>query len=427
MYINVLERPKVMTILFVNVIVKNDYLTVIFSMSKSYLLTFAAAVCMLFTSCFKDEPLNAECDIEEAYLHADNPGNVFFQLSDSLVKVTSAMHTVNFSPLRPGSDLTRLAPCFRLTPGAKISPENGSVHDFSNGPVEYTVTSEDGAWNRKYLVYIKAMPQSEPGEMEEGTLCYDFEQCSLEPVKGKYYMWSDFDDENNWATGNPGFSIARPSAKPDEYPTSPIADGYDGKGVKLTTCSTGDLGAMMQMRLAAGNLFTGIFDAQAAVMGVSGALKATHFGDGAKNKINVRPLRISGWYQYTPGETFQNKAGKPIEGRIDEGDIYAIVYKNTDQNGNAVYLDGSNVLTSDLIVAKALSGHVGKTEGGWKQFDIEFDYIKDMDLARLANYGYSLTLVFTSSCKGDVFEGAIGSTLLVDKVRVDYERPKYNK
>ena len=25
------------------------------------------------TSCFKDEPLNAECDIEQAYIHVDNP------------------------------------------------------------------------------------------------------------------------------------------------------------------------------------------------------------------------------------------------------------------------------------------------------------------------------------------------------------------
>ena len=32
------------------------------------------------TSCFKDEPLNAECDIEQAYIHVDNPlGETFIK------------------------------------------------------------------------------------------------------------------------------------------------------------------------------------------------------------------------------------------------------------------------------------------------------------------------------------------------------------
>ena len=41
----------------------------------------------------------------------------------------------------------------------------------------------------------------------------------------------------------------------------------------------------------------------------------------------------------------------------------------------------------------------------------------------LANYGYSIAIVFTSSCEGAHFEGAIGSTLLIDKVKVAYEKP----
>lgn len=36
------------------------------------------------TSCFKDEPLNAECDIEQAYIHVDNPEAMFFSKNDTL-------------------------------------------------------------------------------------------------------------------------------------------------------------------------------------------------------------------------------------------------------------------------------------------------------------------------------------------------------
>ena len=39
------------------------------------------------TSCFKDEPLNAECDIEQAYIHVDNPTDIFYQASDTLADI----------------------------------------------------------------------------------------------------------------------------------------------------------------------------------------------------------------------------------------------------------------------------------------------------------------------------------------------------
>lgn len=395
-------------------------------MSKSITLIAFAATAAMLTSCFKEEPLGNECDIEEAYIHADVPGDVFFQPSDSLVRVTATQDMVNFAPLRPGTDLTRLAPHFRITEGATISPANGSEHDFSAGPVDYTVTSEDGAWQRTYHVAITAMAPDEPDEpvSTTDTLRYDFENNYLETQNKRYYMWSDYLADGsmayNWATGNAGFAIARGSAAADEYPSVPLAEGYEGKGVQLTTRSTGSFGTIVNMRLAAGNLFTGVFESRIAT---KTPLLATHFGDGAGNKINFKPLSFSGYYQYTPGETFQDKQGKPVEGRIDEGDIYAIVFKNTDDNGNAFYLTGDNVQTSPQIVAKALTGHVTRTEGGWQKFELDFVYSKELDPQVLANYGYSIAVVFTSSCEGADFEGAVGSTLLVDKVRIAYERP----
>lgn len=391
-------------------------------MSKSYTIVIAAALCGLLTSCFKDEPLNSECDIEEAFIHADNPEEVFFQPSDSLVRVASTQTVVVFKQLRQGADLTAVAPQFRITPGATITPASGSVQDFSQGEVEYKVTSEDGEWSRTYLVRVTA-EEPKPEEKAD-TLKYDFEHFFLEIRNNKYYVWSDLladgTEALNWATGNGGFAIARGKAKPDEYPTVPLADGYDGNAVKLTTSSTGSFGIMMNMRIAAGNLFTGEFDSNSAT---KQPLGATHFGAGANNAINFRPLRFKGYYQYTPGATFQDKQGKAVEGQVDQGDIYAIVYKNTDADGNAFYLDGNNVLTSTQIVAKALSGHVDATSG-WTEFDIPFEYTTELDPTVLANYGYSLAIVFTSSWDGAAFQGAVGSTLLVDKVRVVIDRTK---
>lgn len=396
-------------------------------MSKIHTVLALVLLSFLLSSCFKDEPLGNECDIEEAYIHAADPSAVFFQPSDSLVRVTATQNVVNFAPLRPGTDITHLAPYFRITEGATINPANGSEHDFSQGPVTYTVTSEDGSWHRTYTVGITAMEPEQP-EAKSDSLRYDFEYSYLDPKTNKYYMWSDYlADGNlayNWATGNAGFAIARGTATPEEYPTTPFADGVDGAGVSLVTRSTGSFGTLVNMRLAAGNLFTGVFESRIAT---KTPLLATHFGDGASNKINFKPLNFSGYYQYTPGETFQDKQGKTVEGRIDEGDIYAVVFKNTDSNGNAFYLTGDNVQTSSQIVAKALTHHVGRTEGGWQHFDIDFEYTSELDPEVLANYGYSIAIVFTSSCEGASFEGAVGSTLLVDKVRIAYEKPAQDK
>ena len=43
-----------------------------------------------------------------------------------------------------------------------------------------------------------------------------------------------------------------------------------------------------------------------------------------------------------------------------------------------------------------------------------------VDASVLAAFGYSWTLVFSSSKGGDSFEGAIGSTLYIDEVEVTY-------
>ena len=127
-----------------------------------------------------------------------------------------------------------------------------------------------------------------------------------------------------------------------------------------------------------------------------------------------------GVYQYSPGKVFQDRDGKPVEGRTDTGNIYAILYKNTDENGKSVVLSGDNVMTSPLIVAKAIINKVEVT-GEWTPFQIPFTYLEDIDRDRLAAYGYNLAIVFTSSDRGANFEGAIGSTMLVDNVKILWE------
>lgn len=370
------------------------------------------------TSCFKEEPLNAECDIEQAYIHAENPLDMFANLTDTIVKVLSNEQEIKFTVKR-NTDISKMAPLFTLTEGATINPASGSEQDFTNGPVTYIVTSQDGEWSRKYSVSF-SYPPVVYEEMK-----YDFEDYFLNEVKPvhKYYVWSDKNDDgtraNNWATGNPGFNLSNGSAKPDAYPTVPIAAGEEGTldgsaCVKLTTRDTGTFGSMAKMPIAAGNLFLGKFDATNAL---KDAMKATQFG----MPVSFKPIRFSGYYKYERGAKFTNSKKQEVSDRQDYGTIYAVLYDNHNAEGEAITLYGDNVLTSEQVVAIAQVPDIDNTPE-WTQFDLDFIYKKEIDMKKLVQMGYSLAIVCSSSVEGGSFMGAVGSTLYVDKFRITCEK-----
>ena len=384
-------------------------------MKQSRFIVAALSMSCITTlsSCFKEEPLNAECDIEQAYIHADNK-ILFTNPSDTLVNVQSDTTKIEFT-MTQFANLKKQAPMFRLTQGATIQPESGSVHDFSNGPVTYVVTSEDKQWTRTYQVSIKKGQTTMPNEIE-----FEFENAYLS--KG-YYNWQENWNGNKldiWATGNSGFQMSNSSSKPEEYPTVMIEDGHKGKGVKLTTQRTGKIAYMVHKPIAAGNLFIGQFDATDALRD---AMKATKFG--RPFSFSAKPEKLEGWYKYQPGEKFTDKDMNELN-RHDYGTIYAVLYENIDENGDAVVLYGDNVQSSKQIVALALVGEThddnGKIAIGntpeWHHFSVDFEYKKTINPTKLKNGSYSLAIVSSSSSDGANFLGAVGSTLWIDSFKL---------
>ena len=372
------------------------------------MILLTGVVCAALTSCMKDEPLNAECDIEQVILHTPNVDEVFFSPTDSVKHLLYTDDAVTFN-VRRNAPVEGITLEFKITEGATIERLTEGTGFEADVPVHYRVTSQDGQWHRDYAITVSP----EPVHVVSSVIAYDFENFELEPKQGKYYIWHnerlDGTFGNDWATGNPGFKLSMPSAAPENYPTSPI-DGMDGKALKLVTRDTGPFGAMAKMRLAAGNFFLGEFDVSQAL---SNAMTATRFGI----PFNLKPVRFTGYYQYQPGPKFQDKAGKEVPGRVDEGSVYAVFYRNHDAEGNPVRLMGDNVLTSPLIVGIAKVKQLPATNE-WTPFDVEFEYDSDIDMQLLANKGYNLAVVFSSSADGAIFEGAIGSCLLIDKVRL---------
>lgn len=383
-------------------------------MRKNRLLLQACAIAVLalgfLSSCIRNEDPSMECDIELMSIAGDENVQYFYSINDMSKEVlsteTNPTFTVRSLILMP----KKMAVHFTLTPGATIYPESGSVQDFSEGDVTYTVTAEDGVTTRTYKVGFRkaAMPVT-----EESFENYEEKQYSNKDLY--YHIFYELNDNNEkqynvWASGNEGFclSVLNKTISPEEFPTSSDPNGRTGRCVKLQTLSTGDLGKYIKRPIAAGNLYLGRFDASKALVS---SLLATEMGI----PFTSVPVRVTGYYKYTCGAEFTDASSNIIPGRQDEADIYAVLYHNKDENGKSVMLNGGNVLTSPYIVRKARVESLPETDE-WTLFDMVFEGDEEIDQELLKNQGYNLALVFSSSKDGASFEGAIGSTLYIDDV-----------
>lgn len=343
---------------------------------------------LTWVSCIRDEAPGAEADILACHV-----------TGDILKREPIIENDVVTLMVKASADITRQAPEFVLTEGATIVPASGSEHDFST-PQYYTVTSQDGQWHKEYkVIYIVAGLST----------TYSFEHVL---VKNNYDVFYEVDDIGNtimtWASGNAGFSLTGAASQTSDFPTIVSDNGKNGKCAELVTRSTGDFGAQLKMPIAAGNLFMGTFDVLSAVVN---ALKATKLG----LPFEHVPTYLTGYYKYKAGEVYSEN-GKPVSGKKDKCDIYAIFYETDDV---VKTLDGTNAFTSSNLISVARIEDQKETDE-WTQFYIPFIARpgKVVDLKKLEAGLYNIAIVFSSSIEGDRFNGAVGSTLYIDEVEL---------
>ena len=358
-------------------------------------------LCLAVTSCIQNEALNVEAAID---------GCSGSDIQQCLIDPNE--FTVQLYASR-AADPSKININFNLPAGASIVPvqrftEDGiNTYNFKDeNPRLFKVTSEDGAFSATYTIRLW---------QTEMPFTYDFETLSSD---NPYHKFTEDNPSSGTiirrlelASGNPGFELTKMAKAPDGYPTVQVNGGVDGgKCVKMETKDTGSFGSMVKMYIAAGNLFIGSFEVGQALSG--NAMKATHFGF----PFFYYPLRLEGWYKYKAGPTFSSK-GKPVEGRKDECDIYGVLYETDD---NVQFLDGSTSLNSPNIVALARNIKELPETDIWKQFNFKFEPQngKSIDPDKLGKGIYKLAIVFSSSVDGAKFEGAVGSTLYIDKVTI---------
>jgi len=365
---------------------------------------FPILLIAVFASCIKPEAANSEADIIAVTLPDGYTGRATEIFNDSI-----AIHLSNNVYFK------FLAPEFKLTPGATILPESGTIRSFYS-TVYYEVTSENGQWTKRYAVTADwaAAP-------DENT-AYEFENVKMDNLE-RYQIFYEKNDEGqekfSWASGNSGYALTGAASSYQEYPLYQSDNGVSGKCACLTTCTTGTFGPMVGMPLAAGSLFIGSFDLATAV---TAPLKATHFG----MQWDAVPVKMTGKFKYTPGSEFYVKdasapGGKRLDPtRHDKCNIYAVFFESTKE---MPYLDGENSLSENNpnIISTAVlpeKDALGSTD--WKEFSLEFVARegKTVDAVKMKEGKYSLAIVMTSSADGNKFEGAVGSCLLVDNIHI---------
>lgn len=354
------------------------------------------------TSCIQDEALNVEAAID-----ACNGDNV------QLVNIdTENKKLAVYVPKSATFNSQHLT--FTLPEGASIKPDPKLTtdippfYDFSeNRTRPFTVTSEDGVWKTTYQIELISteLPTS-----------YHFENLQ-ENSNAPYDIFYEMQRESGtakilqWASGNPGYKLTGMSHSNEDYPTVQSSKGYSGKCAKLTTMNTGSFGEMVKMYIAAGNLFIGSFDLTNALIN---APKATKFGF----PFYERPQYLTGYYKYKAGSVYTEK-GQVAANKKDRCDIYAIMYE-TDENTS--FLDGENVFKSSNLVLLARINPDDIIESDeWREFRLPFEEInnKTIDSQKLKEGKYKLGIVFSSSVDGANFNGAVGSTLYIDEVKIE--------
>ena len=357
---------------------------------------FGCGFMFLMASCIREEKMNIEAAIE-----ACSGSNI--ELSD-----VNNDHTVVLF-VQQGVDRSRINIEFQLADGATIQPveaknDSADYYDLTS-PRYFKVTAEDGAHSVQYKV--TAVPSEMPTE-------YYFD--NLYPTEGRafdvfYELNKPQKQFLKWCSGNTGFNLTAMAQSRTDFPTFQEEQGRTGKCLKLVTRDTGKFGRMVKMYLAAGNLFAGSFDLKDAL---SNAPKATKFGF----PFFKIPVSLTGYYKYKAGPVYTRK-GVAVDSIRDKCDIYAIMYK---ADNNSDVLDGTNAFTSPKLVLLAHMNQGDVVESDeWTYFSIPFETMngKSIDKTDLAAGKYKLSVVFSSSVDGANFNGAVGSTMYVDDVKLN--------
>ena len=286
-----------------------------------------------------------------------------------------------------------------LSSFATSDKQVGDILDL-NDPQQILVTAEDGSistWTITSFV-ASATPQLDNGDLN---LWYK--------TGSDYYEPGADAATTIWGTGNPGTQILNKLA------TIPEDLGNGNLAAHLVTLDNGKLAGTFGAPIAAGSLFTGIFNSDK--IDPSDPEAAIEFG----TPFSGRPTQLRFKYSYQPGVENKDKSGNVLAFG-DACDIYALLEIRL--GGKTERLATAWFRSSDdqpELATMELSFTYGELDGSFP------DYMKPTDHGYVSGDSATfvlpthITFVASSSFDGANFAGPMGSTLIIDDVEMVYE------
>ena len=330
------------------------------------------------------------------------------------------------TPGTTGEQLKELVPTFEVSEGATLLYNNveyvkGTPIDFSGEKTQVKVKPEKGTTLTYTITYDVINDFSfkvdfdAPWELKNAT--------DVEANKYQEY----YEPGNGWVTSNEGLKYIKAMYGTGSTALYPQAGPYlvtetddtatgSGKAARLVTADTKGRYVLVTAipKVTSGTVYNGIFS-----VNIMNTLQSTHFG----NVCTKEPKSFKGFYKYTAGPDYYqaNTPGDPKKAhevtldntKTDAPAMNAVLYEI--KSYSADHLDGTNLLTSDKIVAIASVKDAGE-RSEYTAFNVNFEYKngKSWDSSKI----YKLAIVCSSSKDGDNFSGAPGSVLYIDNLEV---------
>lgn len=352
-------------------------------MSNAFKMSIVIPVMLITCSCIQEDHFgkSAEKKILSFFIEGQ-VGNT---------SINQEAKTISIS-VSADAEITNLKPTeIIVSTFARVYPDKGIIQDFST-PVTYIVTAENGS-TQEYIVNVKQ-------EGTEPQLENSYFDTWFTTPSG--YKEPGADANSIWATGNAGtVTLGDPNVTPL------LITGND-YAAKLVTLDLGSLAGGIGQRMAAGSFFAGKFE-----LDIGNPLNSAKFGI----PFSARPTKFSVKYAYSPGSPYLSKNGQALA-KEDSCDIYVLLENREGPEPKRVAtgwfrsgdekIDQFYNITVDLVY-----GPLNSTIPDYQKPGNGLYALADERVTHI-------TVVFSSSYNGAIFEGGTNSTLVVDDFLLIY-------
>lgn len=312
--------------------------------------------------------------------------------------------------------------------GQTAEIKEGDKIDFSkfgeDDYVAYNVVAQDPNYTKRYILKVAVLPVAQDEYLFNDWV--DGTSLNLDgtPIK----------EPKGWATSNGAANLIHLF---DEsmglYPTYPdgsfkplpvLQNGTDIARVGTLMTKGGNAFITFIPAVTAGTLFIGSFNVD-----MTNTLRSTRFGLPFVKTAFPKSFDVNWMYQ--PGTDYYiTKGTKNADGSFtpeykEDGTLYVLKPGETDKGSVAVviyevsdyeadYLDGTNLKTDARIAARAVLEK--SASSSFATESKTFEVKKAFD----ASKKYKIAIVFSSSAKGDSFEGGEDSELFVKSIKLNY-------